>query len=72
MMDMLNGIQDECGVVLGCRLKGERYEVTMYEEGKNKLLEGVRIKGVVIKAEELTAMEVMVSFMYMPIYIYKR
>ena len=49
MLDMLNGIQDECGEVLGCRLKGEMYEVTMrYEDGKGKLLEGLRIKGVVI------------------------
>ncbi|KAF3842782.1 hypothetical protein F7725_001631 [Dissostichus mawsoni] len=46
MLDMLIGIQDECGEVLGCRIKGERYEVTMrHEEGKDKLLEGLRIKG---------------------------
>ena len=55
---------------VGCRRKGEGYEVTMrYVEGKERLPEGLRVKGMVIKAEGLTAMKVMVSFLNMPVYI---
>ncbi|KAI4804715.1 hypothetical protein KUCAC02_026332, partial [Chaenocephalus aceratus] len=53
--ELLVGIQEMCGRVLGCRAKGEReYEVTMNtREGKEVLLEGLRVKGVMVEAREL-------------------
>ncbi|XP_034053212.1 uncharacterized protein LOC117533534 isoform X2 [Gymnodraco acuticeps] len=71
MMDMLIGVQEQCGRVLACRMRGVReYEITMKtEEGRDSLLEGVRVKGVLISARKLSENEVTVSFMYLPAYI---
>lgn len=65
------GIQEMGGRVLGCRVKGEReYEVTMNTwVGKDMLLKGLRVKGIVVEARELVKKDTIVSFMYVPVYL---
>lgn len=70
-MDMLVGVQELCGRVLGCREKGGgEFEITMKDrEGMERLLEGIRVKGVMVSARGLLKREVTVSFMNLPVYI---
>ena len=46
MMDLLKGIKEVCGNVIGCRFKSQRkYEITMNtEKGKERLVDGFKIK----------------------------
>ncbi|KAI9540434.1 hypothetical protein NQZ68_040444 [Dissostichus eleginoides] len=59
VMDLLKGVQKECGVVMGCRVKGdELYEVTMADEkGKNKIKEGIRINGAMVRGRDCMVKE---------------
>lgn len=71
MMELLKKVREECGVVIGCRYKTPReYELTMDEEkGKEKLLDGLRIKNSRVMAKEVDNMEMVVSFLGLPMYI---
>ncbi|ROL44208.1 hypothetical protein DPX16_20863 [Anabarilius grahami] len=68
MMELLKKVREECGVVIGCRYKTPReYELTMEEEkGKEKLLDGLRIKNSRVMAKEVDSMEMVVSFLGLP------
>ena len=50
MMDILREVAVQCGVVSGCRVRGEKnFEMTMKDEvGKRKLLDGVRVKAALV------------------------
>ncbi|KAI9518745.1 hypothetical protein NQZ68_034525 [Dissostichus eleginoides] len=54
MMDLLLGIQKQCGVIVGCRTKVDgSYEITMKTlGGKRALLDGIREKGIVVNASD--------------------
>lgn len=71
MMELLKKVREECGVVIGCRYKTPReYELTMEEEkGKEKLLDGLKIKNSRIMAKEVNSNETIVSFLGLPTYI---
>lgn len=71
MMELLRKVKEECGMVIGCRYKTPReYELTMGDDkGKNKLLDGLKIKNGRIMAKEINNMETVVSFMNLPTYI---
>lgn len=71
MMELLKKIKDECGNVIGCRYKTpKKYEMTMLEEnGKDKLMDGLKIKSCRIMAKEMSNDELVVSFLSLPIYI---
>ncbi|KAF3842499.1 hypothetical protein F7725_024450 [Dissostichus mawsoni] len=71
MMDLLKGIQKKCGVVDGCRVRGERlYEVTMRTcLGKMKIMEGLRVNGVMVHAQDLLNNDLTVSFLNLPVYV---
>lgn len=71
MMELLKKVRDECGVVIGCRYKTPReYEITMEEEkGKEKILDGLKIKESRIMAKEINSTEMVVSFLGLPTYI---
>ncbi|KAK0132144.1 Zinc finger protein 862 [Merluccius polli] len=70
-MELLREIRKECGVVMGCRTKGERkYEVTMKEaEGRGKLLDGLRIKDCRVVAQNIVRDEMIVSFLFAGIHL---
>ncbi|TKS65241.1 hypothetical protein D9C73_028576 [Collichthys lucidus] len=71
MMDILRGVAEQCGVVTGCRVRREKtYEITMDEEaGKRKLLDGLRIKGALVQAREINNLDMVVSFINLPVYV---
>lgn len=71
MMDLLKGVKKECGEVIGCRVRGERiYELTMREEGaKRKLMDGVRVQGVMVHARDIMNNDMVVSFINLPVYL---
>lgn len=71
MMEILKKVREECGVVIGCRFKTPKeYELTMEEEkGKEKLLDGLKIKNSRVMAKEVDCMEMVVSFLGLPTYI---
>ncbi|CAM4557585.1 unnamed protein product [Leuciscus chuanchicus] len=71
MMELLKGVKKECGEVIGCRVRGERtYELTMKdEEAKGKLMDGVRIKGVMVHARDILNNDMVVSFINLPVYL---
>lgn len=71
MMDLLKGVKKECGEVIGCRVRGERiYELTMREEeAKRKLMDGVRVQGVMVHARDIMNNDMVVSFINLPVYL---
>lgn len=71
MMDLLKGVKKDCGEVIGCRVRGERiYELTMKdEEAKRKLMDGVRVKGVMVHARDIMNNDMVVSFINLPVYL---
>lgn len=71
MMELLRGIKEVCGLVCGCRFKDpKRYEVTMSSlRGKEKLVDGFKIRGCNIMAKDLSMDEMVVSFLNLPVYI---
>lgn len=71
MMNLLKGVKKECGEVIGCRVRGERiYELTMKdEEAKRKLMDGVRVKGVMVHARDIMNNDMVVSFINLPVYL---
>jgi len=71
MMELLKGIKENCGVVVGCRYKTNiQYEITMEEErGKIKLIDGFQIKNTAVMARALANKEMVVSFLGLPLYI---
>lgn len=71
MMEVLKKVREDCGVVIGCRYKTPReYELTMEEErGKEKVLDGLKIKKSRIMAKEISSTEMVVSFLGLPTYI---
>lgn len=71
MMDLLKGVKKECGEVIGCRVRGERiYELTMKDEGaKRKLMDGVRVQGVIVHARDIMNNDMVVSFINLPVYL---
>lgn len=68
-MELLRKVK-ECGEVIGFRHKNPKsYELTMRsEEGKAKLMDGLRIQNTVT-ASEINKDEIVVSFINLPIYI---
>ncbi len=71
MMELLKGVKKECGEVIGCRVRGEKiYELTMKdEEAKGKLMDGVRIQGVMVHARDIINNDMVVSFINLPVYL---
>lgn len=71
MMDLLNKVKDVCGRIVGCRYKTpKKYELTMSDErGKDKLMDGMRLKRCIISAKEICNDELVVSFLALPTYI---
>jgi hypothetical protein len=71
MMDILREVAVQCGVVSGCRVRGEKnYEITMKDEvGKRKLLDGVRVKGALVHGREIVNSDMVVSFINLPVYM---
>lgn len=71
MMELLKKVREECGVVIGCRYKTPReYELTMEgENGKEKILDGLKIKNSRIMVKEINNTELVVSFLGLPTYI---
>ncbi|XP_077960200.1 uncharacterized protein LOC144409427 [Gasterosteus aculeatus] len=71
MMELLRKVKEECGEVIGCRYKNPKsYELTMRsEEGKAKLMDGLRIQNNTVTASEINKDEMVVSFINLPIYI---
>lgn len=71
MMELLKKVREECGVVIGCRYKNPReYELTMKDEnGKDKILDGLKIKNSRLMAKEVSNNEMVVSFLNLPTYI---
>ena len=69
-MEMMRKIKETCGELLACRSTGERrYEVTMKTpSGKEKVMDGFKIRGVNVMGKELVNNELMVSFMGLPAY----
>ncbi|KAI2646247.1 Gag polyprotein [Labeo rohita] len=70
-MDLLKGVKKECGEVIGCRVRGERiYELTMNnEEAKMKLMDGLRVQGVMVHARDIINNDMVVSFINLPVYL---
>ena len=71
MMELLRKVKEECGEVIGCRFKNPKsYELTMEtEEGKVKIMDGLRIKNNTVTAREINNDEMVVSFINLPTYI---
>ena len=71
MMEVLRGIKEVCGLVCGCRVKDEkRFEVTLSSaRGKEKLMDGFKIRSCRIMAKDLSLDEMVVSFLNLPVYI---
>lgn len=71
MMELLKEIKRICGVVIGCRFKAQKkYEITMEnEEGKGKLLDGLKIKDNIVYVREMVNNELVVSFLNLPTYV---
>ncbi len=71
MMDLLRGVKEVCGNVIGCRFKAKKkYEITMSSiKGKERLMDGFKIKNSRILAKELANDELVVSFLNLPTYI---
>lgn len=71
MMELLNAVKETCGRVIGCRIKGQkRYELTMNNrKGKERLLDGFKIRSTKIMAKEVARDELVVSFLNLPTYI---
>ncbi|KAK0135243.1 hypothetical protein N1851_028937 [Merluccius polli] len=71
MIDLLKAVELTCGRVLGCRTKnGKRWELTMSNaKGKERLLDGFKIKNSRIVATELIKNIRVVSFLNLPLYI---
>lgn len=69
IMDLLKGVKKECGEVIGCRVRGERiFELTMKDvEAKEKLMDGVRVQGVMVHA--IVNNDMVVSFIYLLVYL---
>lgn len=70
-MELLRGINEVCGAVNGCRFKGDKKsEITMnHTKGKERLIDGFKIKNCQILARDLNNDELVVSFMNLPVYI---
>ncbi|XP_045920019.1 uncharacterized protein LOC123979952 [Micropterus dolomieu] len=70
-MEVLKEVKKKCGEVIGCRVRGERtYEVTMKdEEGKTKLMNGLRVKGALVHARDIISTDMVVSFINLPVYM---
>uniref|UniRef100_A0A674DFZ5 CCHC-type domain-containing protein n=1 Tax=Salmo trutta TaxID=8032 RepID=A0A674DFZ5_SALTR len=70
-MELLRAIKETCGEVVGCRMKGDKkYEITMRNgKGKERLMDGLRIKDTRILARDVNVNELVVSFMNLPVYI---
>lgn len=58
-------------MVIGCRFKAQKkYEITMEnEDGKEKLLDGLKIKGSIVFVKEMVKNELVVSFLNLPTYV---
>lgn len=71
MMELLKKVKEECGNVIACRFKTpKKYELTMLDtNGKEKLMDGLKIGNSIIVANELTRSELVVSFIALPAYI---
>ena len=70
VMEFMRVTREVCGELMACRKTGlKRYELTMgHLSGKNKLMDGFKIRGVSIVAKELTSDETVVSFLELPAY----
>ena len=71
MMELLKKVKEECGIVIACRFKTpKKYELTMQDAGgRDKMMDGIKIRNNIIVSKELSKNELMVSFMSLPAYI---
>jgi hypothetical protein len=71
MMELLKEIKKMCGVVIGCRIKAQKkYEIMMENvDGKDKLLDGLKIKDNLVFVKEMINNELVVSFLNLPTYV---
>lgn len=71
MMELLRGINEVGGLVMGCRFKTKnKYEITMsHAKGKERLMDGFKIKDSCVMAKDLSHDELVVSFLNLPTYI---
>ncbi|XP_064175292.1 uncharacterized protein LOC135245870 [Anguilla rostrata] len=71
MMDILREVKKECGEVTGCRVRGARiYEITMrLDEAKQKLMDGLKVKGAMVFARDIVNTDMVVSFINLPVYL---
>lgn len=71
MIELLKAVELTCGRVIGCRTKtNKRWELTMSNmRGKERLLDGFKIKNSKIVATELVKDTRVVSFLNLPLYI---
>ncbi len=71
MMELLKSVKEECGGVIGCRYKTPKeYELTMEDgKAKEKILDGLKIRNSRVMVKEVDCMEVVVSFLGLPMYI---
>ncbi len=71
MFELLKAVEVTCGRVLGCRAKeAKRWELTMSNrKGKERRMDGFKIKGSRIIASEVVRDTRVVSFLNLPLYI---
>ena len=70
VMEFMTVTKEVCGELMACRKTGlKKYKLTMgHLSGKNKLMDGFKIRAVSIIAKELTSDETVVSFLELPAY----
>ncbi|KAL7375642.1 hypothetical protein ABVT39_021354 [Epinephelus coioides] len=70
MLDLLRAVEQTCGRVMGCRAKGaNKWELTMSNpKGKQRLMDGFKIKDCRIIASEIARDQPIVSFLNLPLY----
>ncbi len=71
MFELLKAVEITCGRVLCCRAKqAKRWELTMSSrKGKERLMDGIKIKGSRIIASEVVRDTRVVSFLNLPLYV---
>ncbi|XP_076612620.1 uncharacterized protein LOC143336370 isoform X2 [Chaetodon auriga] len=71
VMELLKAVKLVCGSVVGCRMKlNDKYEITMGSAAaKEKMLDGFKIKGNQVMAQEINCNEMVVSFLKLPVYV---
>ncbi|KAF0022215.1 hypothetical protein F2P81_025532 [Scophthalmus maximus] len=70
-MEVLRAVKKDCGTVVGCRARDAgRLEITMEtEDGRMRLMDGIKVRNVRILGKEMNDNEMVVSFLNLPVYI---